>query len=492
MFTDRIDEMNKRQKIHPVTLWMFAFVIIGLWAAYGQLSGAVFSDSSWFEPGLVTIMLVFIAGVALWTLPVFLNVEGAPIDKGRDTLGMVVGFYVQAWNQLRGQRWLLWLFGSVAAFQFVNGLAENMLAHSMLGDYLSRKSGSVDWLALANKGGFSAFGMRLPIYITSSIRETCSYFHATLSIANAISFISILIAGIAILMLVYLSRMPRSEETKGRLLFLKRLLMSFSILSFACGGLSIIGRIALYDATVRNSSPATSSYILYAAMWISTLVVGIIADSILFAGYGGSLFRMRKNESIGASTLISDVSTHIKPILGLSLFLLLIAVVTNLPTLILLGVRMISGASSQIPSFASFISAVLKIGFSLALIFVPYIILFRRRSIKKSIGTSLRLWRSNLPTMAAFIAVGITLIVPVLVSNHAVREIVPGKLYQGFVHSAVTGIWSSITLTLAAAIISLAIFNLYNHLTKDDMDDPTDPEPIPESPDPPQWSMREV
>ncbi|MHB1455722.1 MAG: hypothetical protein ACYC0V_02295 [Armatimonadota bacterium] len=493
--------MNKKQKIHPVTIWMFAFVIIGLWAVYGQLADAVFSSSPWFEPGFVTIMLVFIAGVSLWTLPVFFNgVEPSPNDKGRDTLGKVVGFYVEAWNRLRGQKWLLWLFGSVAAFQFVNGLTENLLAHFMLADRLKQQLselGADNPIGLGDKGGLLGILTQLPVYITLSIKEACSNFHAMISIANNISFVAIVIAAIAILMFVRVSRMPVTEGTERRFSFLKRLLLSFGIFSLAYGIISIIWRVSLYDSAAKDNESLryfifASSQILYAVMSIPALVVGIIADSILFAGYWGSLIRMRKKENIDASTFISDVSTFIKPILRLSLFLLLIAVVTSLPTIILFGVRMISGSSAQIPGFASFISAVLKIGFSLALIFVPYVILSKRKSIKKSIGASLRLWRSNLPTMAAFIAVGITLIVPVLVSNHAISEILPGKLYQGFVHSAVTGIWSSITYTLIAAIISLAIFNLYNYLTKDDIDEVVDTEPILEDPDPQQWSMREV
>ena len=482
--------MNKKQKIHPVTIWMLVFVVLGLWAAYGQLAGAVFSDSSWFEPGLVTIVLVFIAGVALWTLPKFFNVDEAPNDKGRDTLGIVVGFYVEAWNQLREQKWILWLFGSVAVFQFVNGLGENMLSHFMLVDYIKKYSATSELMRFSDSGDFFILRMQLPVYVTASIKEALVYLSATVELEKNLLFAPVLVAMIGFFIYFSSKKISSIDDTKSRFPFLKNIILPFSFLCLIYGITVIIMRIKLYGSLSNPQTfllmQTTPSYLI---MLTFSTIFSVVTNSILFAGYVGSLIRMRDGGGISLETFIIDISTYFRSALRVFVIFMVTGLISAQPSTI----GQLRNPSPQNPPFLAFdISAIMNLVFTVSFLLLPYVILLKNVHTKISIQSSLRRWKDNPGILITFFAVEITLSFPLLMSNRCIGQIVPGRLNQELIYGMIVGIWRAGTLTIITAIISLAIFNLYNYLTKDDIDEVADTEPILEDPDPQQWSMREV
>jgi hypothetical protein len=210
---------------------------------------------------------------------------------------------------------------------------------------------------------------------------------------------------------------------------------------------------------------------------------------MLFAGYGGSLIRMRDGIGVSLETFILDISTYFRS----ALRVFLIFMVTGLISALLSTIGQLRNSSPQNPPFLAFdISAIMNLVFTVSFLLLPYVILVKNLRAKISILSSLRRWKENPGILITFFAVGITLGFPLILLNQCIEQIIPGRLNQEFIYSIITGLWRSGTLTFIAAIISLAIFNLYNYLTKDDIDEVADTEPILEDPDPQQWSMREV
>lgn len=210
---------------------------------------------------------------------------------------------------------------------------------------------------------------------------------------------------------------------------------------------------------------------------------------MLFAGYGGSLIRMRDDRGVSLETFIIDISMYIKSALKVFVILIVIRSISNLPSMI----GQMRNPSPQNPPFLAFdISTIMNLVFNVSFLLLPYVILVKNLRAKISILSSLRRWKDNPGILITFFAVGITLSFPLLLSNRCIGQIVPGRLNQELIYSMIVGIWRAGIFSFFAVIMSLAIFNLYNYLTKDDIDEVVDTDQILEDPDPSQWSMREV
>ena len=117
--------MNLWKRVPWVNLWMMAFGGAGIWV----IADTFFStDSIYPYGGTVVIAIVVLGGVGLVgfvRLPLSFFSESS--QKGLTNLSHIAGVYVNAWKGVWRRKWILVLFGLIAALNLTGDLTEATL-----------------------------------------------------------------------------------------------------------------------------------------------------------------------------------------------------------------------------------------------------------------------------------------------------------------------------------------------------------------------------
>ncbi|MHB1001000.1 MAG: hypothetical protein ACYC27_17295 [Armatimonadota bacterium] len=473
--------MNHTKKNPWLNVWMLVFAAFGFWLTLGRLIDIATSPGQpWSEYAVASILLLFITGIALWRLPGFKGVEEAP-DRGNIVLAEMAGIYLTAWKQLWSQKWLRWFFGIFFLVMFFGGLLENILTHHYLAQ-LSR-----EWLSgilgPPKHMGTIGFIIQLPDEFTRSLLRALGNFDSFIQIPRVIGtsiIADITFAVIAIIIYSKLKKLYDDPEYSRGAHVLRSIVIPFVIISLTLAAFVLIATIRRYAAMGSGSNPnnviPNSLSIIF---YIGEIVFNLAVNSAIFSGFAGSLARTFRRQTVNLDTFIKDIIEYIKPITLLFVSLLIIQVITSVPTYFI-ATYQYNNSGMSVPSFATLITGILENLIYIALMFVPFAIICKMQDVKQGIKDGLILLRKNIREVATFIALGLTFLTVVNISRW-IPEIIGGPIYASQITSLIAGWYSSFVTVIVMAVMVLAIWNLYLRFEtcpgSDDDTEQTEPSP---------------
>jgi hypothetical protein len=468
---------------------MIALSVIGVCWAVGQFPHMQFSAWGQCLEIVFGVAIVVIVGLtAILQRPfLFSKTRG----EGALNLDQVGALFLQSWRRIWTEKWIMWLFGSVAIVRAVGTISQSVLeerylssAVSHLPDWLNR---SVNGWPLGEgfKHGGILFGLQL---LQSSLASNFSHQLSSIlsqfypSIGLGLRGVTAIIVAAAVVLSTPwvwrgLKRLDVGPEFAGSLHFVRALFFPAVIVSAAI--LFVEPKYLMYQflssarlLSHERGAFASMERALYStASSILLMLLGLITGPALMGGLSGSLRAAEKGVSITAGRFFSQSAAFFKPMAGLFVLALVAELVLSLPNLLLM-VRAPHGFVGVSNYF--YVYPVMWSLLSFALMFVPYTIVARGTGVIDSIRRGVRDLLGAGPSVMMFAAVGITVVATTGIAQSLLREIIPQFSVFQYVRSI---IYIGVSVLLDA-VTAIAVWEFYSRITGQTVNNLPTKEPV--------------
>ncbi|HET6453578.1 MAG TPA: hypothetical protein VFI02_04185 [Armatimonadota bacterium] len=437
------------KRVPWVNLWMMAFGGVGIWI----IADTFFSMDSIYTFGRTVMTALVILGVVglvgFARLPLSFFYETGP--KKMINLNDLAGIYLKAWKGLWRRKWIVLVFGVIAALSLTGVLTEATVTEH----YLAARANGIRH---ANPVPIQ----NLPLILSGSLPDTVvgalQWFFPRSGLGSGTGEI-VVIAAVLLLALPWLylrlGKLHDDEEYAGDARFLQLALVSCGIVALAV--LVVVPRsfvLGLQNIAkgVTISPQPMRAFVVTAGVW---MLVQAILNAAIISAVIGSL-----KQGDGRVTLNSFLKASVcyfKPIAGLFLLIALSSFVLQLPEII----KMFSDRTGETSNFFFTMEAALTY-ITLLLMLVPFATVVRNLGVWQGIKHGVKDWIVNAGHVISFIALGITFLVPVLMIELALSRVI--EPMTGW-HVWTTLVYPAVNITLTAVTL-LAVWEFYQLISK--------------------------
>ncbi len=272
-------------------LMCFAMVVYGIAILWHLLQGI----TVYYIGICVSALLIVIVGAVC----VLRDVSGPLDERGPSAIGAALEPYLRAWRRLWGTKWLLWVFGVVAAIAIASAAAELEIGRAFLGTQTAHRS-------LLFNNEFSLV-YRLNYELPFLMRGAWDKFVPGLYLSSTVLGYTIAAVVLVILALPSLSRMRREPECAGRASFFAACLI-LAVLAGAAVAVEWLAALRRVSQTgeAERVAEAMQQPRFWTAMVVLTFVGGIIVLAAFVGGVLGSLARSDKGGEVTRRTFVVD------------------------------------------------------------------------------------------------------------------------------------------------------------------------------------------
>lgn len=436
------------RRIPWINLWMIVFGVAAIGLIIVDYRSFVYSDTRFALITALVIQAVIVLIGVLWLPVPILGKEDVKKTPSLSDLAMV---YLDACKQLWQRKWLLRLFGIIAALNLMGGLIETIISTH----YLAARAAEMGYLKPTPLQHLPhLLASRLPHVTVNSL----NWFFPRSGLSTSTGGIMVIAAALLLTLPWLYSRLARlrKEEAYSKdAQFLQSALVSCGIIALAV--LAVVPRsfiLGLQDIAkgVNRFPDPMYAFVVASSVWM--LVQATLNASIVSGTVG--LLKQEQEEVTFDSFLKASVR-YFKPIAGLYLLMALILYALEIPQ-----IKMMFSKASYHPMqlFAALDTLVTVV--TLLLMLVPFAIVGRNLGTWQGIKLGVRQWLANAGRVISLIALGITFLVPILL-----LESIPNWLIgpTRWFHISLMPFYVAID-TLLVAVMFLAVWEFYRLITE--------------------------
>ncbi len=424
--------MSGGKKFAWVNIWMIVFAVLGLWlTVIGQ-------DRTYTAVTLITLGLIVI--VAIWRLPMSLYYQDGDNALTLYSLGRV---YLNAWNQLCRQKWIWWLFGTLAVANAAGALIEVGMGRAYLKANPIDTNGIMGLLMNHGTSPLSYLARVLPWELPGLLTSAPDRFFPQIGYkVNPPACIFIALAVMALIPCIYrrLGIISRDSEYMRPARLLRSMLIPLAVVLCALVVGLAISSSHMYASLASNGLHPFSRFdrmVWYA--W--AIIMGLLIQPAFTAGVIGSLDRVQKHQAVDTDTLLKDVLRYFAPMVGVYAVIWIASVVAVF-----------------IPIVKAYMIYRLATVF---LMFVPYAVVIHGTGVWKSFHRGVGDLFAHLGDGVSFIALGVTFITPGMILGKMIGKLASMTSIMCYVTSVVAAV---INVGLTAFVL-VAVWEFYVRIT---------------------------
>lgn len=391
------------------------------------------------------VLALLIAGVGAYALARESIRE--PEDATPSLLAQAVESFLAAWSLLWRTKWLLWVYGFIAALVAVSNAAFSFLTYRHF-------QGETDGLAGVSAVLFPLF--KVSDWVQNSLQGASGRFVPAIHVFFGVPLYTLVVFALAWWALPRVARLSQNPECQGGA-------RAFSICAVVAA-LSGIWVVVLWMMSVRwlwipagaSRALGNETQRLWPYVTVVMMVEIVIVNAAVIGGVIGSLARNSRGEQNVKTTFLADAVRYFVP---LALFYLAVDSAFLIPAIIMNAVtgRILTGTANTVFYSAVFLQGIMTLAY-LLLMFAPFGIVTRGQGMVEAMAHSIDVWKRMWKNTGAIVAVGafVSGFVMLLVN------------LSSFFYSPKASLWSIplvvvhlIVETLVGVIILLAIWEFY-------------------------------
>lgn len=413
---------------------MVAYGVVVVW--HQVLESRLYSHVQLDCQALIPALLIGVVGA----IALVLELLRQPDDPRPNLLAPAIEPYLAAWRRLWTTRWLLWVYGSIAAIAAGGVLAQQLMTLRYMPrqfEHVTSRPPTINMISLLSM-------------LSGLAKRAFEHFVPRVGLIYSAPDYAIAAVIIVLFVLPSVIRLLRQPEYEGRMGFFAfcMVLAALSCAAAAYSWMTFWGRFVLAGVGARSEDARFT--LVY--MEIAGLVASIVLSAALTAGVLGSLARSRNGDQDIKRTFLSDAVRFFATLTGFCLIIELATAAVYLPYYAGPGAR---------PSSLSMWSPILRTLFSTAfllLIFAPFGIVTRSMNLIQSIRHSFRVWKQTWKRTIVLIALG---------SFLCAIALIPGRLIPLLVErsSWILTPWAALSTVISVAISALILLATWEFYT---------------------------
>lgn len=342
-----------------------------------------------FTPDIGSLLVaVLIGGIGIAAL--IFELQRQPGDRRPHLLGAAVESFARAWRLFWKTKWLIWVFGSLAAIGVVGGIIQGATQYWMMAARFSNGS--------SESTGSS--GMPVAQQILSGLplwgRWALSELVPRVSVAGETTILPLVVIALLFWLLPRVARLRGDPACAGKVGFFTAcavLLACISALSSVDSAVTTMRFISF----CHQPSTAGAASMLQPSVWhrLDIMAAALIGDAIfcamLMGGIVGGLVRSRKGDAVSPDSFLRDSVLYFEP---------------------LTWIYIVYWALAQLPHTLAIVQAPAAMFWlpvpilALLLLYAPFAPVTRRAGFAGALEHSIKSWRSAFWATVRLVAVG--------------------------------------------------------------------------------------
>lgn len=436
-----------------VNVWMLVFSIGGIWLIWRTLAGTNFMSPGgslvyWFA--LPILVVIGIVGVWRFPLPVPEEEAEHPVPVTSE-MGEL---YLHSLRMIRRQKWIMILIGIIALVAVLEGLVEShffnraelkqMIRQNSLFQNAGKPAHLLDYI-----------GFDMSTDLAMQVEKAPIGFYPGVNVK-----MGGILPPVAVLLFILwlngkLSSIGQDKRLKQTVSVIHWLMIPVGIATLAEPVTQYVSMTKIVNMLIQNHaghSPPQSGILIAVQTWAWYLATTFLISPLIMAGFVGSIKRGANDEPVTGNTFAEDAVKYVRPFVGITL----VFVIISLPLMIPGWSSLFRGTPITLPPWFTLFNSVTNFVMNLAymlLMFVPFVVVAQDSGSLRAFGIGAKHWVRNAGNAVAFVALGITLVVPVTLIERALTHMVGslsvwatpiGLLFR--VIDVVIGVWLSVAV----------------------------------------------